>query len=176
MMERKQSLLTEHKLKLPIHYKLFEEEILGDAPFIGARLSSIDCHCNCPGCQNQHLKEYATLTMSVEELLAKVLDNPLHQGLILGGLEWTEQLEELRTIVEIFLNQDLQICVYTHLHLEKVVRLFPEWLGRAGLYLKCGEYVEGLSVPTISQGVLLATSNQCMYNMEQVWAAPAIIV
>jgi hypothetical protein len=72
---------------LIINYKLIENERMGDAPFIGALISSCDCKFNCYHCFNQHIKKLPTLNENAENLIKHIKQNPFNKGIILAGLE-----------------------------------------------------------------------------------------
>lgn len=144
-----------------IRHKGIIEEVFSDAPFIGARINAISCSHNCPGCFNKQLLDDPIIQSTPEEIIEQVKSNPIHQGLILGGLEWTEHLSETRTLIFAALEAKLQVILYTHHDLQELLKLLPELEGLP-MYVKCGEYLrEG--IPTKSVGVSLASNNQCIY-------------
>lgn len=145
-------------MKTSVHFKGIEEERLQDAPFIGALILSVDCHNNCPGCFNQHLKEKLTICASIDDILDEIQKNPLHQGIILGGLEWTEQLWEMYDLIFAALERKLQVMLYTHWD-ERSFQLVCTNLIGTGIYVKFGAYEKGLPGHT-SEGIILASSNQ----------------
>jgi pyruvate-formate lyase-activating enzyme len=98
-----------------IRYKMMEHERFEDAPFIGCLISAIDCHINCKNCFNQHLKTYPTLTKDSKSIIEEIKSNPFENGIILGGLEWTEQPEEMLDLIESALNENLKVILYTGL-------------------------------------------------------------
>lgn len=151
-----------------IHYKGIEHERTQDAPFIGALILANDCHKNCPGCFNQYLRKQQTWEASVRDILLEVKENAFNEGIILGGLEWTEQPRELVALTLEALRVDLKVCIYTHLSQEQFRTMFPA-LAMKDILLKCGDYREGLSGYTLDNiGVTLASSNQYMVNLKDI--------
>jgi hypothetical protein len=143
-----------------IVYKGIEHERLGDAPFIGALLIAGQCHGTCQGCFNQHVKDEPNVFDNATHIIQLVKKNPLNEGIILGGLEWTEQPYDMLDLVHTALISELQVMIYTRLSEESFVATFPELLGR-NIWCKFGMYNELYkSEVYISHGVKLATTNQ----------------
>lgn len=141
-----------------IHYKGIEEERMQDAPFIGALLLAVDCHNNCPGCFNQYLRNEPTLTAPAFVIMQAVKSNPFHQGIILGGLEWTEQPQEMIELIVSAKRYELEVMLYTHYTKEEFLTMFPV-LRQSGIYVKFGEFKIGEESHD-SMGVTLASNNQ----------------
>lgn len=128
-----------------ITYKGIVPERFEDAPFIGALLIANDCHMGCKGCFNQHLRKYESLTETTDEILDKVQDNPLHEGIILAGLEWTEQCEQMLDIVAEAKRRGLQVIIYTGHTLDEFINIVGKdnyYNKLDGCYLKVGRYDE----------------------------------
>lgn len=96
-----------------VRYKQIEHEVMTDAPFVGAVISAIGCGFNCEGCFNQHLKEMKTKVNSAETIIAEIRKNPLNEGIIFGGLEWSEQPLELVELLEEAKKYNLKVMIYT---------------------------------------------------------------
>ena len=144
------------------HKGIYRERF--DAPFMGTLISAIACNRNCPGCHDDPIKYNSEiLTEDHEEIIRRVLEDPFSEGIILAGLEWTLQREEMYTLIQTARLYHLQVIVYTH-HTESEMReMFPELYSDSfiGLYMKYGEYDETKLVPNYSSyGVPLASSNQ----------------
>lgn len=145
---------------MKIRTKGIQHERLMEAPFIGALIASIQCSHNCPGCFNQVLKQYPTQEMDVDVLLDEVEYDTFNEGIILGGLEWTEQPEELRVLVKKALNRHMYVMLYTHLTEEQFRKAFPD-LCELPIWVKFGEYREDLRSDTyMCDGIRLASTNQ----------------
>lgn len=143
-----------------IRFKSLEHEVIGDAPFIGARLSSIGCSINCNKCQNQWMKELPTKQLGVHSLVKVVEANPYNQGIILGGLEWTDQPEELVAILEAFSATTLQVMLYTGYTEEECYQIRPE-IFSYNIWVKFGQYIHTAEDSNnVQNGVKLASKNQ----------------
>lgn len=144
--------------------KGIQHERLGDAPFVGALIIANDCTQNCHGCFNQHLKMEESYEVSAESVVKLVKQNPLHQGVILGGLEWTEQPEDLRELVQEALAEGLEVMVYTYMTEERFRDSFPD-LAKLPIWCKFGPYREKLPSWTDPTGIKLASNNQYIKYM-----------
>lgn len=147
-----------------IHYKGIEEERFQDAPFIGALILANDCHHNCPGCFNQYLRSEPTQFATAEDIIREVKEDPLHQGIILGGLEWTEQPHEMSALIAEAQKNNLKVMLYTHHNKKWLLSQFPSF-AHSGIYVKFGEYVEG-DKSHKSNKVWLASSNQYIEKLD----------
>lgn len=140
-----------------IRHKGIEHNIYGEAPFVATRICSIQCHNNCPGCQNEELKhDTPIIEESSEDIIKKILDDPFDEGLVLGGLEWTEQPEEMFSLICAAQRCGLKVMLYTHLNRDNYVFRFgiPN-----NIYIKYGEFIMG-DTPHTQYGVRLISSNQ----------------
>jgi organic radical activating enzyme len=143
-----------------IQYKIIEHERFEDAPFIGCLISSIDCHINCKNCFNQHLKLYPTITKDSKEIIKEIKSDPFDEGIILAGLEWTDQPFEMTELIEVALKNKLKVMLYTGLSEEEFKNKFP-YICNLKIYIKFGKYDEENASPNNFQyGVKLATKNQ----------------
>lgn len=134
--------------------------ITTDAPFIGARINAIDCHHNCPGCFNQELKKEPMYAESANSVIEQVKRCKLNSGIILGGLEWSEQPEDLIELVHAARYNNLEVMIYTHLSEAEFKKLFP-CFWELPIYVKFGEYRYDLeSYADREKDVLLASTNQ----------------
>jgi len=143
-----------------IRYKTIERERMQDAPFIGCLISAIDCYFNCKGCFNQHLKDSPILKIDEYELLQSVKDNPFEEGIILGGLEWVNQAEEMLRLISIAWQMDLKVMIYTGMDEEHFFNYVRKDIFE-GVYIKFGNYdPHQLSDSNVQMGVKLASDNQ----------------
>lgn len=160
MTERKKSSMTENK-SLKVRYKLIEHERVEDAPFVGALISAIGCSINCPNCFNQHLKKYPTREASIQEIIKEVKGNFFNQGIILAGLEWTEQPEEMKGLIEEALRNNMEVMIYSGLSEDNFIEKFPGIWNNQQIYIKTGGFKkEDSNEHYYSEGVKLASSNQ----------------
>ncbi len=131
-----------------------------DAPFIGMLVCAIGCTNNCPGCFNQHLLNRPITEYEVDEIITFVLSSNIDEGLILAGLEWTEQPEEMKALVNAALENRLKVMIYTGLEQEAFEKLNPEII-QLPIWVKYGAYKQEQAVPdNICFGVQLASKNQ----------------
>jgi len=143
-----------------IRYKNIEHERVEDAPFMGALINSIDCHINCKDCFNQHLKTYPTIIKEAQDIINEVKSNLFNQGIIFGGLEWSEQPEEMLELITVALRNNLKVMIYSGLNYSTFINKFP-MLNTLDIVLKCGCFKSELATENnIQYGIKLATSNQ----------------
>lgn len=145
-----------------VSYKELEHGITSDAPFVGARICAMDCHNDCVGCFNQHLKlpgVYHRID-SVDKIIQTIKANPVNQGIILGGLEWSEQCKAAQALIYGALQAQLKVILYTH-HTEEEFMLKFSDLYITGIYVKFGEYKHGIPGYYAEEfDVYLASGNQ----------------
>ncbi len=153
-----------------IRYKLIEQERFQDAPFTGALVCAVGCDLNCPGCFNESVKQMPTSIQSAEGIVKSISDNPFNEGIILGGLEWSLQPDELLELVKTALEQDLKVMIYTGLPLEQFLDRVPRLVTVEGeIYIKHGAYDSSLShVQPVMYGVKLASENQRIDKLKTV--------
>lgn len=147
-----------------IRYKIMEEERREDAPFIGALISAIQCNFNCKGCINEHIKDDTYNELDSQKIIEQIIQNPFNKGIILGGLEWSLQPEEMKELLSLAKSYNLQTMVYTGLDYKEFTNQFKDIIQLID-YLKCGRYIPSLRTHNNWQyGVKLATSNQKIYR------------
>jgi hypothetical protein len=148
-------------------YKGIVHNILNDAPFIGAVIIANQCSMPCEDCINEDLKsDVYTIEAPAEAIVSQVKANGLNQGIILSGLEWTEQPDDLVAIVEAALNESLKVMVYTHHTESAFFQKVPRLKGKR-IYVKFGLYdVSKRSDNHFSHGVPLATTNQYIKSFD----------
>lgn len=146
-----------------IRYKGIIHERTEDAPFIGALICAIDCNRNCKGCFNQHLKELPIKELHANEIIDEVKRNQLNQGIILGGLEWTEQHEEMKELIYIASENNLEVMLYTGMEEYEFRRKF-QYI--KNIWIKFGAYFEELKCDdNIQHGIKLSSKNQQIHKM-----------
>jgi MoaA/NifB/PqqE/SkfB family radical SAM enzyme len=144
-----------------IRYKTIEHERVEDAPFIGALISAIDCHIGCKGCFNQHIKLLPTIEKTDVDIIEEIKSNKFNKGIIFGGLEWSEQLNELTNLVNLAIQNDLEVMIYTGLTENKFKEVASDIYSIPNIYIKFGEFEDTQRVhENYDNGVLLATKNQ----------------
>jgi hypothetical protein len=108
-------------------------------------------------------------TSDIIEILDSVVNDTFSEGIILGGLEWTEQPDELIYLIDGALERNLKVILYTYLpdqtSLYEKVPEMRKYLG-TGIYVKFGKYDEKRLVPdNIQYGIPLASSNQYIIQL-----------
>jgi len=142
-----------------------------DAPFIGALICAIGCSHHCPGCHNQHLIGSPIIEESEEQIISKVKQNIFNKGIILAGLEWTEQPHEMYALTFEALSRGLEVMIYTHMMQYEFEASFPELIEQPKpLWCKYGPYQDAKATKLKSQyGIVLADPEQyiVVYNMSK---------
>lgn len=178
---------------MQIHYKSIVHERSEDAPFIGALISATDCSFKCKGCFNRHVKKLPTLVSDEKTIISEVLSNPFNEGIILSGLEWSEQAMEMLTLCQEAQRNNLKVMIYTGYDLydffAKVGEAAQEkyttpadnnlsikiltgssllnYVMPNSYYIKTGKYVKDKKVDNYEMfGVKLASSNQFIYLID----------
>lgn len=127
---------------------------------MGALISAIDCHNNCLNCFNQHIKNYPTQEIDVEDIIGEVKNNIFNQGIILAGLEWTLQPDEMYELILYGLNNNLNVMLYTGINEEQFIEKFPNIIDLP-ILIKFGRYDDLYKSDNyFSCGVKLASTNQ----------------
>jgi len=149
-----------------IHYRGIIHERTEDAPFMGALIIAATCDNGCKDCFNQHLKESRVYIRTAEEIIAEVMQNPFNDGIILGGLEWSQQPREAIELIRCATASGLQVILYTGLAEKELYNRIPkEHL--VGTLVKFGRYDPTcLSATYKSFGVCLASTNQYIKQID----------
>lgn len=149
-----------------VSYKGIIHERAEDAPFMGALIIATSCSNRCRGCFNQHLKDAETYLRYADEIIKEVKQNPFNDGIILGGLEWSEQPDDMIALVSCAAAAGLKVMVYTGLTEEEFYRRVPSHYLH-NCYIKFGKYDEKcLSDNHTSFGVKLASTNQYIVHLD----------
>lgn len=147
-----------------IRHKGIYKDRFEDAPWVGTLVSAISCTNNCPGCINDSMKPIKYDTIDLEELIKSISDDIFSEGIILGGLEWSEQPEELCLLIDKSLKYNLKVILYTHYpDRESLIKRVPSLccFTNKGVLVKYGMYDSNKRVyDYFDHGVRLATSNQ----------------
>lgn len=98
---------------MKINYRELVHERTEDAPFVGALISALNCNLGCEGCFNSHLDTLPLKARPAKAIIREVKSNPLNQGIIFGGREWTLQVDEMLELIQEAVKNDLQIMIYT---------------------------------------------------------------
>lgn len=143
-----------------VSYKGIIHERAEDAPFMGALIIGVSCRNNCRNCFNQHLKDKPTYTKFVDEIIEEVQQNQFNDGIILAGLEWSEQPDDTIALISGATEVGLKVILYTGLTDYELYRRIPRKF-LVGSYVKFGAYDETKAADNYkSLGVKLASTNQ----------------
>lgn len=95
-----------------------------------------------------------------DEIIEEVKQNCFNDGIILGGLEWSEQPDDAIALISCATAAGLEVMLYTGLTEEELFSRIPiEYLHNC--YIKFGKYDNKcLSDNYISYGVKLTSTNQ----------------
>lgn len=149
-----------------VSYKGIIHERTEDAPFMGALIIATSCNNRCQDCFNQHLKDAKTHLRYADEVIEEVKQNPFNDGIILGGLEWSEQPDDAIALISCATAAGLEVMIYTGLTEEEFYRRIPRHY-LCNCYIKFGRYDEKcLSDNYISFGVKLASTNQYIVHLD----------
>ncbi len=143
-----------------VSYKGIIHERTEDAPFMGALIIATSCNNRCQDCFNQHLKYAKTHLRYADEVIEEVKQNPFNDGIILGGLEWSEQPDDTIALISCAAEANLKVMLYTGLTELELYRRIPQKF-LVGCYVKFGAYEEDKTADNYkSLGVKLASTNQ----------------
>ena len=143
-----------------VAYKGIIHERTEDAPFMGALIIATSCSNGCQDCFNQHLKDAKTHLRYADEVIKEVKLDLFNDGIILGGLEWSEQPDDAVALISCATANNLQVMLYSGLDEDTLYSRIPaEYLH--GCYIKVGKYDAAKHSDTYSSnGVKLASTNQ----------------
>ena len=143
-----------------VSYRGIIHERAEDAPFMGALIIAKRCSNNCQGCFNQRLKNSSIYIRTASEIISEIKANPFNDGIILGGLEWSEQPEEAIARIQWARLSSLRIMLYTGLTEEELFSRIPK-SALQDCHVKFGRYDEARrSSNYYSFGIRLASTNQ----------------
>lgn len=157
-----------------IEFRGITHERTQDAPFVGALICAPYCHIGCKGCFNQHLKDAPLIKLKAKDVIKEVMSNPLNEGIILAGLEWSYSLPQAIELILEAQKSGLKTIIYTGLEypvfMDKLREAFKfnenKFINMVcGLFIKAGPYDSSkkLDQPRRILGIQLATSNQKVY-------------
>lgn len=152
-----------------IRYKSITHERVEDAPFVGALVCAISCHIGCKGCFNQSLKSAPTKVQYISTLLDDIQNNPFNEGLILAGLEWSQQPRELIAILKEATFRKMPVIVYTGYSKDIFLKRVPRIVEFPDVFIKYGGYDETkLSLTHEAYGIRLASTNQNIETVSEI--------
>ncbi len=98
-----------------IKYKTITHGVTDVAPFVGAVICAIDCKIKCKGCNTRSFKKLPTKKGLASDILLEITSHKENDGVILGGLEWSHQVTDMLTILELASEANLKIMIQTGL-------------------------------------------------------------
>ena len=102
-----------------------------------------------------------TLEIESIEIVNMIKNNPFEKGIILGGLEWSNQPEELVELINLAKTNGLEVMVYTGLNEDEFYNVVNKSMIPNGIYIKFGRYIEHMDKRVnIQYGIKLASDNQ----------------
>ncbi len=145
------------------------EESIVDGPGIRFVVFAQGCRHNCPGCHNPqtHAMDGGTL-ISVNELLDRMRQNPLLDGITLSGGDPFEQAKGFRELASRAREAGYHVVTYTgytYEQLKEKADYQPDWAGllRNTDLLIDGPFIKALHDPLL---VFRGSQNQRMVDVE----------
>ena len=153
-----------------------------DAPFIAALIIAPSCSRGCVGCQNQHIQDEEDILDDPRATGEAIRDNPFWDGIILGGLEPLDDMENFKQLMEVVrFSEVAKLMIYTSYELYDVpLNIVPRNV--RSLYIKTGKYIQDSETVTYSLRsweLELASDNQTLHllqrNSVDEWIAAPVI-
>lgn len=99
-----------------------EEESIVDGPGIRMVIFAQGCKHNCKGCQNPESHSFTGgELMDIDEIINRVKDNPLLDGITLSGGEPFEQVKECSILARKVQELGLNVVTYTGYTFEQIL-------------------------------------------------------
>lgn len=106
------------------------------------------------------MKDKQTYIKFADEIIEEVQQNQFNDGIILAGLEWSEQPDDTIALISCATEVGLKVILYTGLTEYELYRRIPRKF-LVGSYVKFGAYDENKAANNYkSLGVKLASTNQ----------------
>ena len=87
----------------------------GDVPFKAIKVVPLSCKFRCKGCPHKlYKKSKFEFDLTPQEIVAEATENG-QEGIVLGGLEWTEQMEDMMALIEEAGKKNLEVAILTGL-------------------------------------------------------------
>lgn len=126
--------------------RLFGEvrESITDGPGLRYAVFTQGCPHYCPGCQNPESHSFTDgYLVSEEVLIARILSNPLLDGVTFSGGEPFMQAGELATVAAAVKEKGLSVIVYSGYTFEELTELTPVRKGYAELLKSTDVLIDG---------------------------------
>ena len=92
----------------------FDDESIVNGPGIRAVVYAQGCPRRCPGCHNPQTHEFGVgENRTVEELFARIRQNPLVKGVTFSGGEPTAQPEAFAALARLLREANYEIAIYS---------------------------------------------------------------
>jgi hypothetical protein len=128
---------------------------------LGTLIIADNCTHDCKCCINRGIITKPSFSHDYRSILTNIFKKTINKYIILGGLEWTEQIEDVYNILELCTDLKSPPILYTHWPEEEFAKKFPKLFQYHGFYIKFGEYLEKFkSNKYFSHGIPLASTNQ----------------
>jgi len=113
-------------------------------------------------CQNSELAHQKTIEISNEKIIARYLNNPISQTLVIGGLEPFLQFKELLLLIHDFREKcEDEVVIYTGYYPSEIKKELKQLKEYSNIIVKFGRYdPTRLKIFDIVLGVWLASYNQ----------------
>ena len=99
------------------------EESIVDGPGIRFVLFLQGCRLHCPGCQNLHTWDFdGGTSVSADEVLARIMSNPLARGVTFSGGEPFEQAEAVLPLAEELKARGYHLMAFSGYTLEQLLQ------------------------------------------------------
>lgn len=117
---------------------------IADGPGIRFVLFVQGCPHRCPECQNPQTHDFSAGTvMDIEEIAAKIRQNPLLTGVTFSGGEPFCQAQALANLVDLIAPLRLELAVYSGYTFEELLELSESDLGVSALLGRIRILVDG---------------------------------
>lgn len=104
---------------------------------------------------------------SAQNIITDVTSNPFNKGIILGGLEWTQQPYEMKELIYEALDNNLSVMLFTGMEETEFKTVFVD-VYNLPILIKFSRYQKELHSDThFSQGVKLASTNQYINTLRE---------
>ena len=134
--------------KITLKDVVFEDFLNYKKPSMFLIFPTCDFKCckeaGCNICQNMDIIKQPNLSVDVQDLINKYLDNPITKAVVCGGLEPLDSLEDLYYFIESFRAVcDDDIVIYTGYRNSEISTVVQYLKQYKGIILKYGRFIPG---------------------------------
>lgn len=120
------------------------EESIADGPGFRLVVFAQGCRHKCEGCHNPETHTFAGgMPMTVEEILMRLEENPMHDGITLSGGDPFEQAEGFSILAKAARHRGYHVMTYTGYTFEAIQNLADERPGWNALLTASDVLVDG---------------------------------